>query len=52
MDNQDLKTAEILHPLDKLGQYALTGVPGRPKGLKNKYTKRRYGHHSRTAQSG
>ena len=38
MDNQDLKTAEILHPLDKLGQYAVNGGPGRPKGLKNKYT--------------
>lgn len=35
---QDLKTVEIFHPLDKLGQYAVTGGPGRPKGLKNKFT--------------
>jgi len=39
MNEEDIKTAEILnHPLDKLGQYAVTGGPGRPKGLKNKYT--------------
>ena len=35
---QELKTVEILHPIDKLGQYAVTGGPGRPKGLKNKFT--------------
>ncbi len=40
MDQKVKKSAEILihHPTDKLGHYAVNGGPGRPKGLKNKFS--------------
>ncbi len=38
MPDQDLKTTENLNPVSKLGEYAIEGGPGRPKGLKNRYS--------------
>ncbi len=37
-ENQDLKTTENSKALSPLGQYAITGGPGRPPGLKNRYS--------------
>lgn len=38
MNDQNKKTTDKQSLLDRLGEYALEGGPGRPKGSKNKYT--------------
>lgn len=38
MSVQDNNTSNNQNPINKLGDYAVEGGPGRPKGLKNKFT--------------
>jgi len=38
MQTEVKESTEIQNPIDHLGEYGQKGGPGRPKGLKNKYT--------------